>query len=115
LKRAAFALAAAWLLAGCAATARQVAYTDDCNVQTKTMVLDIKALPLPGGCYGHHQVCLAYLLTAGAIGAATVVVSGSIVAVGNTFYWLERQGTCLFNSAGPSRSTEAVPATHPQP
>jgi hypothetical protein len=113
--RAAAAFLIACLLGGCAATARQVAYKDECDVETKTMVLDIKALPLPGGCYGHHQVCLAYLLTAGAVGAATVVVSGSIVAVGNTFYWLERQGNCLFNSAAPSRSTGAAPAIHPLP
>jgi hypothetical protein len=31
----------------------------------------------------------------GAVAAASVVVSGSIVVVGNVVYWLEKQGKCL--------------------
>ncbi len=34
------------------------------------------------------------LITASTIGVATAIVSGSIVLVGNTAHWLEKQGKC---------------------
>jgi len=45
-----------------------------------------------GGC--QNQSCLAMILAVGATTAASVIVSGSIVIVGNIAYWLERQATC---------------------
>lgn len=46
-----------------------------------------------GGCSGHHG-CASYLVV-GAVSAASMGVSGSIVIVGNVVYWLEKQGKCL--------------------
>jgi hypothetical protein len=34
------------------------------------------------------------ILAVGATTAASVIVSGSVVIVGNIAYWLERQATC---------------------
>jgi hypothetical protein len=33
----------------------------------------------------------------GAVAAASAVVSGSVVVVGNSVYWLESQGSCPFS------------------
>jgi hypothetical protein len=42
-----------------------------------------------------HYDCAAFLVIVGAVAAASMVVSGSIVIVGNVVYWLEKQGKCL--------------------
>ena len=42
-----------------------------------------------------NQGCIALIVGAGAVTAPTVIVSGSIVIVGNTAYWLERKARCL--------------------
>ena len=41
-----------------------------------------------------NRDCAYVLVAIGAVAAATAVVSGSIVLVGNVVYWLERQGKC---------------------
>lgn len=38
--------------------------------------------------------CVALLVAAGATAAASAVISGSIVVVGNVAYWFEKQGRC---------------------
>jgi len=45
---------------------------------------------MPPECTYGADICLASLLAS----ASSIVVSGSIVLVGNTVHWLERQGTC---------------------
>lgn len=41
-----------------------------------------------------NQGCLVLIVGAGVVTAATVIVSGSVVIVGNIAYWLERQSSC---------------------
>lgn len=45
-----------------------------------------------GQCRGNE--CAALLAFMGATAAASAVVSGSIVVVGNVAYWFEKQGEC---------------------
>ena len=40
-------------------------------------------------------VVLPGMVSAGATAAASAIVSGSIVIVGNVVYWFEKQGRCL--------------------
>lgn len=39
--------------------------------------------------------CAGVLLVGGVVSAASAVISGSIVLVGNTVYWLEKRGRCV--------------------
>jgi hypothetical protein len=41
-----------------------------------------------------NEACGAFLVAAGATLAASAVISGSIVVVGNIAYWFEKQGRC---------------------
>ncbi|MBC8057084.1 MAG: hypothetical protein H7Y61_10945, partial [Rhizobiales bacterium] len=41
-----------------------------------------------------NQGCAALVVGAIAVTTATVIVSGSIVVVGNIVYWLERRARC---------------------
>ena len=67
-------------------------YDSQCQVLTKEITLETTVLGRLGGCAG--DACLALLVAAGAVTAATAVVSGSIALVGNVAYWIERQGRC---------------------
>ena len=42
-----------------------------------------------------NEECVALLVAAGVVSAATAVVSGSVVVTGNVVYWLEEKGSCL--------------------
>ena len=44
------------------------------------------------GCQGNG--CAAVLVAYGAVAAASLVVSGSIVVIGNAVYWVEERGRC---------------------
>ncbi len=59
-----------------------------CKTYTKSMSLKTVAIQ-PGGCT--NEECLATVLV---VAAGSVLVSGSIVLVGNSVHWLEYQGTC---------------------
>jgi hypothetical protein len=109
MKFSALAACLAALAAGCAATARTVPMESACGRQSKTLVLDVRPLPMPYGCLGHQSVCAAYLIGAGAVGAATTVVSGSIVLIGNTLHWVERQADCLFTESKGTPDGPAAP------
>jgi len=83
-------VAASLLVAGCVTTAREVEYYDaDCEIQSRKMVLDVQRLGNLN-CTQSRE-CLATTLV---IGAGSTIISGSIVIVGNTVYWLERVGKC---------------------
>jgi len=41
-----------------------------------------------------HEACVALLVLAGVVSAASAVVSGSIVVIGKAVYWLENQINC---------------------
>ncbi|OAI51472.1 hypothetical protein AYO46_01400 [Betaproteobacteria bacterium SCGC AG-212-J23] len=53
----------------------------------------LRNLPMSGGC-GDARGCALFLVAIGAVAAASVVISGSVVLVGNTIHWLEKQGKC---------------------
>jgi hypothetical protein len=67
-------------------------YDADCRTMSKEIVLETAVVGRFQGCAG--DACAAMLLAAGAITAASAVVSGSIAMVGNVAYWIERQGRC---------------------
>ena len=67
-------------------------YDPECQVVAKHMTLQEVQVAGIGGC--QNQSCVALILAVGATTAASVIVSGSIVIVGNIAYWLERQSTC---------------------
>jgi len=80
------------LMAGCIAVPRQVEYYDaDCNIVSRKMVLD-SPVHAVGIVNCSNRECLAVIL---GVTAASMIVSGSIVVVGNTVYWLEKQGRCV--------------------
>jgi hypothetical protein len=79
---------------GCIVYPKKVrVYDPDCRVTSHKLTLD--AVFLWGDCDARTpeeaEVCL--LIIAGT-GAASTAISGSIVVVGNTLYWLEKQGRC---------------------
>lgn len=88
------ALAAGMVMAGCIVVpqTREV-YDPECRVLTRQMTLEAAYVGGFQRCAG--EGCLALLSAAGAITAASAVVSGSIALVGNVVYWFERQGQCL--------------------
>ena len=67
-------------------------YDPECQIVAKHMTLQEVQLAAMVSC--QNQSCVAMILAAGATTAASVIVSGSIVIVGNIAYWLERQSTC---------------------
>ena len=67
-------------------------YDEECRVHMRQMVLDVEQVGFFGGCA--NQGCVALLVGAGVVTAATAVVSGSIAVAGNIVYWFERQGQC---------------------
>ena len=68
-------------------------YDADCQITTMHMELESVQIAALGRC--RNEGCTALLVTAGATAAASAVISGSIVVVGNAVYWFEKQGSCL--------------------
>jgi len=87
------ALALALALQGCVVVpqTRQV-YDPECRMLTRQMTLETAVIGSFQSCAG--DACVAMLAAAGAVTAASAVVSGSIALVGNIVYWFERQGQC---------------------
>ena len=86
-------VALAALLQACVVVPRTTTvYDEDCRIHARQMVLDIEQVGFFGGCA--NQGCVALLVGAGVVTAATAVVSGSIAVAGNIVYWFERQGQC---------------------
>ncbi len=91
------------LLTGCGFFyPRQITvYDPECQILARKFVLDSVAI---GGvavsC--RNEGCLIPLLPA----AASAVVSGSIVIVGNAVYWLEKQGKCRLHAPHPPAAAE---------
>ena len=81
------------LLQACVVVPRTTTvYDEDCRIHMRQMVLDVEQVGFFGGCA--NQGCVALLVGAGVVTAATAVVSGSIAVAGNIVYWFERQGQC---------------------
>lgn len=88
------------LLAGCVYLPNTTAtYDEQCQTFKRHMRLEVQQVGTLMGCQG--DACVAALVTFGAVTAATAIVSGSIVIVGNVVYWLEEQGRCLGYSNKP--------------
>ena len=87
------AAGAVLLLQACVMVPRTVErYDAECRTQARHMVLDAVQVGSIGSC--SNQGCAAIATVAGITAAASAVVSGSIVVVGNVVYWLEKQGRC---------------------
>lgn len=79
------------LLAGCVMVPVRVAgYDPECRVMTHHMELQPMQLQNIGRCGDGY--CAALVL---GVSAASVIVSGSIVVVGNVAYWAEHRADCL--------------------
>lgn len=89
------------LVSGCVFYPREVDYYDaECDITTRRLVLD--TVVIEGSCAGtnsydpnNDKACLALIV---AVGAASAIVSGSIVVVGNTVSWLEKTGRCAVDT-----------------
>lgn len=68
-------------------------YDRDCQVNAHHMTLEAVQVGAIARCRGDE--CAAMLVFVGATAAASAVVSGSIVVVGNVVYWFEKQGRCM--------------------
>jgi len=83
------------LLGGCVFVPKtQTTYDAQCSIQRREMTLDVVT---GGGNFGgcNGKECAILLAAVGAVAATSLVVSTSIVIVGNTVYWLERRGHCV--------------------
>jgi len=67
-------------------------YDPECQVVVRHMTLQQVQVDAMIGC--QNQACVAMILAVGATTAASVIVSGSVVVVGNIVYWLERRSAC---------------------
>lgn len=68
-------------------------YDPACGITERHMTLDAYQVGAFGGC--RNEGCAELLVLAGAVSAASFVVSGSVVVVGEVVYWLEARGRCL--------------------
>lgn len=71
-------------------------YDEKCRFYKRHMTLEVQQVGVIAGCAG--DACIAALTLFGAASAATAIVSGSVVVVGNVVYWLEKQGRCMEKS-----------------
>ena len=76
----------------------------NCELITKSWTLEFHGIGSNNGCYGcddfvrvviecggEVEECVAIIAT---VSLGWTVIAGSIVVVGNTAHWLEKQGTC---------------------
>ena len=90
-------IALSFFVSGCVFYPRTVEYYDaGCDIKYRTLVLVTEEMKKD--CSGqklkdpNSEACFALVV---AMSAGSAIVSGSIVVVGNTVYWLEKQGKCL--------------------
>lgn len=81
------------LLMGCVYVPETAhSYDEDCNVMRKKKVLALEeAIPM-ANC--SNEACALLMVSYGLVTAASFVVSGSIVVISNTVYWLEKPSDC---------------------
>jgi hypothetical protein len=81
------------LLAGCVVVPQTTyGYDPECRMVSRRMELQAVQVAAIGGC--SNEGCAVLLAAAGVTAAASAVVSGSIMVIGNVVYWMEKQGRC---------------------
>lgn len=77
-------------------TAERQKYYDKCKMATKKLTLEPHIDRDYSICHGRDvkKEPLMCLLLSGVVASASLVVSGSIVLVGNTIHWVEYQSGC---------------------
>jgi len=91
-------------LQGCVVVPKTQEYYDaECQIYARRMTLSAEAARIVISPCGGAD-CAAQLVTAGVVTAASAVVAGSIVIVGNTVYWFEKRGRC--NKIDPTKNPE---------
>lgn len=87
---AAFALLA---LGGCVYLPEtSVRYDAKCGVYERKLTMQPYQVGTLMGC--RDEGCVAGLVAAGVVSAASAVITGSVVVVGNVVHWLEKQSQC---------------------
>ncbi len=82
------------LLGGCIYLPKTTeVYSPECGTNIKRMSLTSEQAGAFLVC--NHEACVALLVLAGVVSAASAVVSGSIVVIGKAVYWLENQINCM--------------------
>ena len=83
-------IAASVFVSSCVAYPKKVEFYDaECEIIVKKLTLEVE--PVTQNVCSFEEECLVFL----GISAASAVVSGSIVVIGNTIYWLEKVGKCV--------------------
>lgn len=81
------------LLQACVVVPRTTQVFDpECQVVSNHMVLEAVQVAAIQQCA--NQGCVALVVGAGIVTAASAVISGTIVVVGNIAYWFEKQSQC---------------------
>lgn len=85
------------LLQACVVLPRTTQVFDpECQVVSKRMVLEAVQIAAIQQCA--NQGCVALVVGAGVVSAASAVISGTIVIAGNIAYWFEKQANCRKDS-----------------
>ena len=94
----AFAILAGALASGCVIVPVTTAeYDPDCQVVTHHMQLQAVQVAEINHC--SNQSCGVVVIAALGVTAASAIVSGSIVVLGNIAYWAERRAGCMAPAA----------------
>jgi len=89
------AVVVAWLalLQACIYVPRTTQVFDpECQIVANHMVLEEVQVAAIQGC--SNQGCVALVVGAGMVSAASAIISGTIVVTGNVAYWFERKAYC---------------------
>jgi len=90
-----FMLTSIFLLNACVTIAPvEKVDNDNLRCQLSTKKLSLKAISHRVGFSCGGSECLVALGVSALYTASTAVISGSIVLIGNTVHWLEKQGSC---------------------
>ncbi len=88
-------IALSLLASGCVVHPKKIEYYSECDIKAKKLVLETDAMK--GACSSgsgdsDNKACVGGLI---AMGVASAIISGSLVVIGNTVYWLEKEGKCM--------------------
>ena len=72
-------------------------YDPECRVATHHMALQMVQVSAMANCEhaGEIHVCEAMVIASAGVAAASAIVSGSIMVVGNVVYWAEERASCM--------------------